>query len=181
MVDVYARRIVGWKVSRSTRTDFVLDALEQALWARKPTKGGSIHHSDRGEQYVSIRYIERLADAGIEPSVGSVGDSYDNAMAESIIGLFKAEVIERQSWPNLEAVEMATLNGQHWYNHKRLLGPIGYVPRRKPKKPTISDPVIWPKRPDRLTPTSLRDSRDDSEWPRVMPFTASRAAQHRLH
>ena len=128
VVDVYARRIVGWKVSRSARTDFVLDALEQSLWARKPTKGGLIHHSDRGVQYVSIRYTERLADAGIESSVGSVGDSYDNAMAESIIGLFKTEVIERQSWPNLEAVEMATLNWQHWYNHKRLLGPIGYVP-----------------------------------------------------
>lgn len=128
VVDVYARRIVGWKVSRSARTDFVLDALEQALWARKPTKGGLIHHSDRGVQYVSIRYTDRLADAGIEPSVGSVGDSYDNAMAESIIGLFKTEVIERQSWPNLEAVELATLNWQHWYNHKRLLGPIGYLP-----------------------------------------------------
>ncbi len=128
VIDVYARRIVGWKVSRSARTDFVLDALEQALWARKPTKGGLVHHSDRGVQYVSIRYSERLADAGIESSVGSVGDSYDNAMAESIIGLFKTEVIERQSWPNLEAVEMATLNWQHWYNHKRLLGPIGYVP-----------------------------------------------------
>lgn len=128
VVDVYARRIVGWKVSRSARTDFVLDALEQALWARKPTEGGLIHHSDRGVQYVSIRYTDRLADAGIEPSVGSVGDSYDNAMAESIIGLFKTEVIERQSWPNLEAVEMATLNWQHWYNHKRLLEPIGYRP-----------------------------------------------------
>lgn len=128
VIDVYARRIVGWKVSRSARTDFVLDALEQALWARKPTQGGLIHHSDRGVQYVSIRYSERLAEAGIESSVGSVGDSYDNAMAESIIGLFKTEVIERQSWPNLEAVELATLSWQHWYNHKRLLGPIGYVP-----------------------------------------------------
>jgi putative transposase len=128
VIDVYARRIVGWRVSRSSRTDFVLDALEQALWARKPTKGGLIHHSDRGVQYVSIRYTERLSDAGIEPSVGSVGDSYDNAMAESIIGLFKTEVIDRQRWPSLEAVEMATLNWQHWYNHKRLLGPIGYLP-----------------------------------------------------
>ena len=128
VIDVYARRIVGWKVSRSARTDFVLDALEQALWARKPCKGGLIHHSDRGVQYVSIRYSERLAEAGIEPSVGSVGDSYDNAMAESIIGLFKTEVIDRQRWSNLEAVEMATLTWQHWYDHKRLLGPIGYVP-----------------------------------------------------
>lgn len=106
----------------------MLDALEQALWARKPTKGGLIHHSDRGVQYVSIRYSERLVEADIESSVGSVGDFYDNAMAESIIGLFKTEVIERQSWPNLESVEMATLNWQHWYNHKRLLGPIGYLP-----------------------------------------------------
>lgn len=128
VVDVYARRIVGWKVSRSAKTDFVLDALEQALCARKPIRGGLIHHSDRGVQYVSIRYSERLAQAGIEPSVGSVGDSYDNAMAESIIGLFKTEVIEHQSWQTLEAVEMATLNWQHWYNHKRLLGPIGYIP-----------------------------------------------------
>lgn len=128
VVDVFARRIVGWKVSRSSKTDFVLDALEQALWARKPTKGGLIHHSDRGVQYVSIRYTERLANAGIEPSVGTVGDSYDNALAESIIGLFKTEVIERQSWQNLEAVEMATLNWTHWFNHKRLLGPIGDIP-----------------------------------------------------
>ena len=128
VIDVYARRIVGWKASRSTRTDFVLDALEQALWARKPTQGGLIHHSDRGVQYVSIRYSERLAKAGIEPSVGSVGDSYDNALAESIIGLFKTEVIERQSWPSLEDVEMATLNWTHWFNHKRLFGPLGDIP-----------------------------------------------------
>ena len=106
----------------------MLDALEQALWARKPLKVGLIDHSDRGVQYVSIRYSERRADAGIEPSVGSVGDSYDNAMAESIIGIFKTEVIEPQCWPNQEAVEMATLNWQHWYNHKRLLGPIGFLP-----------------------------------------------------
>ncbi len=115
-------------MSRSSKTDFVLDALEQALWARKPTKGGLIHHSDRGVQYVSIRYTERLANAGIEPSVGTVGDLYDNALAASIIGLFKTEIIERQSWQNLEAVEMATLNWTHWFNHKRLLGPIGDIP-----------------------------------------------------
>ena len=128
VIDVFARRIVGWKASSSARTDFVLDALEQALWARKPTLGGLIHHSDRGSQYVSIRYTERLAEAGIEPSVGSVGDSYDNALAETIIGLFKTEVIDRQSWKHRDAVELATLDWVDWYNHKRLLGPIGHIP-----------------------------------------------------
>jgi putative transposase len=128
IVDVFARRIVGWKVSASSRTDFVLDALEQALHARQPTQGNLIHHSDRGVQYVSIRYTERLAEAGIEPSVGSVGDSYDNALAETINGLYKAEVIHRQSWKNLEAVEFATLDWVDWFNNRRLLGPIGDVP-----------------------------------------------------
>ena len=110
VIDVFARRIVGWRVSASQRTDFVLDALEQALHARRPAQGGLIHHSDRGTQYVSIRYTERLAEAGIEPSVGSVGDSYDNALAETINGLYKAEVIHRQSWKNPDAVEFATLD-----------------------------------------------------------------------
>lgn len=128
VVDVYARRIVGWKVSGSARTDFVLDALEQALYDRRPTPGGLIHHSDRGVQYVSIRYTERLAEAGIEPSVGSVGDSYDNALAETINGLYKAEVIHRRSWRNLQDVELATLEWVDWFNHKRLLGPIGDLP-----------------------------------------------------
>lgn len=128
VIDVFARRIVGWKVSSSARTDFVLDALEQALHARQPTQGGLIHHSDRGVQYVSIRYTERLAEAGIEPSVGSVGDSYDNALAESINGLYKAEVIHRRSWASREAVELATLEWVDWFNHRRLLGPIGNVP-----------------------------------------------------
>lgn len=110
VVDVFARRIVGWKVSNAMRTDFVLDALEQALHERKPfDSGGLIHHSDRGSQYVSIRYSERLAEAGIEASVGSVGDSYDNALAETINGLYKAEVIHRKSWRTREAVEWATL------------------------------------------------------------------------
>lgn len=127
IIDVYARRIVGWKASRSARTDFVLDALEQALYARK-RDGELIHHSDRGVQYVSIRYTERLAEAGIESSVGSVGDSYDNALAETINGLYKAEVIHRQSWKNLEAVELATLTWVDWFNHRRLLGPIGSIP-----------------------------------------------------
>ena len=129
VIDVFARRIVGWKVSSSARTDFVLDALEQALHARRPAGDeGLVHHSDRGVQYVSIRYSERLAEAGIEPSVGSVGDSYDNALAETINGLYKAEVIHRRSWRNLEAVELATLNWVDWFNHKRLLGPIGDIP-----------------------------------------------------
>lgn len=110
-------------------TDFVLDALEQALYARQPERDGALtHHSDRGVQYVSIRYTERLAEAGIEPSVGSKGDSYDNALAETINGLYKAEVIHRRSWPNRESVELATLEWVSWFNHHRLLGPIGYIP-----------------------------------------------------
>ena len=129
VVDVFARRIVGWRVSNSMRTDFVLDALEQALHARQPSRmDGLIHHSDRGSQYVSIRYTERLAEAGIEPSVGSKGDSYDNALAETINGLYKAELIYRQSWRSREAVEIATLKWVHWYNHQRLLSSIGYIP-----------------------------------------------------
>jgi transposase InsO family protein len=129
VIDVYARRIVGWRVSTSMHTEFVLDALEQALYARRPERDGAlIHHSDRGSQYVSIRYSERLAEAGIEPSVGSKGDSYDNALAETINGLYKAEVIHRRSWPTRESVELATLEWVSWFNHQRLLGPIGYVP-----------------------------------------------------
>jgi transposase InsO family protein len=129
VIDVFSRHIVGWKVSGSARTDFVLDALEQALYARRPAgHGGLIHHSDRGVQYVSIRYTERLAEAGIEPSVGSVGDSYDNALAETINGLYKAEVIHRQSWKSREAVELATLAWVDWFNHRRLLEPIGNMP-----------------------------------------------------
>ena len=129
VVDVYARRIVGWRVSRSMQTDFVLDALEQALYARKPLREGAlIHHSDRGSQYVSIRYSERLTEAGIEPSVGSKGDSYDNALAETINGLYKAELIHRRGpWKTREAVEIATLEWVTWFNHHRLLEPIGYV------------------------------------------------------
>ena len=129
VVDVFARRIVGWRVSRSAQTAFVLDALEQALHARRPVEGGLVHHSDRGVQYVSITYTRRLADAGIEPSVGSVGDSYDNALAETVIGLFKTEVIRRLGpWRSLQAVEWATLEWVDWYNHRRLLEPLGHVP-----------------------------------------------------
>jgi transposase InsO family protein len=130
VIDAFARRIVGWRVSRTAHAAFVLDALEQALHDRRPVRGaGLVHHSDRGVQYVSIRYTERLAEAGIEPSVGSVGDSYDNALAESVIGLFKTEVIRRRSpWRNLEAIEFATLEWVDWFNHRRLLEAIGNVP-----------------------------------------------------
>jgi putative transposase len=129
VIDVFARRIVGWRVSRTAHAGFVLDALEQALHDRRPAKGGLIHHSDRGGQYVSIRYTERLLGAGIEPSVGSVGDSYDNALAETVIGLFKTEVIRwRGPWRSLEAVEFATLDWVDWYNNRRLLEPIGNMP-----------------------------------------------------
>lgn len=128
VIDVFSRAIVGWRVSNSLRTDLALDALEQALHAR-PRVDGLVHHSDRGTQYVAFRYTERLAQAGIERSVGSVGDSYDNALAESINGLFKAEVIRRLGpWRSIDDVEYATLTWVHWFNTKRLLGPIGYVP-----------------------------------------------------
>ena len=130
VIDVFARRIVGWRVSASLATDFVLDALEQAIYDRRSTGVDDlVHHSDRGTQYLSMRYTDRLAEAGIEPSVGSRGDSYDNALAESIIGLFKTEVIQRKGpWRHLEAVEFATLTWVDWFNTRRLLEPIGYVP-----------------------------------------------------
>ncbi len=130
VIDVFARRIVGWRVSSSMTTDFVLDALEQALYARRPGDDGTlIHHSDRGSQYVSIRYSERLAEAGIEPSVGSRGDSYDNALAETINGLYKAELIHRRApWKTRESVELATLEWVAWFNHHRLMEPLGYIP-----------------------------------------------------
>ena len=130
VIDVFARRIVGWRVSSSMHTDFVLDALEQALYARQPNpEEALIHHSDRGSQYVSIRYSERLAEAGIEPSVGSKGDSYDNALAETINGLYKAKMIHRRApWKTKESVELATLEWVSWFNHHRLLEPIGYIP-----------------------------------------------------
>ena len=130
VIDVYARRIVGWRASRTAHASFVLDALEQALHDRRPVhRCGLVHHSDRGSQYVSIRYSERLAEAGIEPSVGSVGDSYDNALAETINGLYKAEVIHRRGpWKSFEAVELATLEWVNWFNNRRLLEPIGNIP-----------------------------------------------------
>ena len=130
VIDVFARRIVGWRVSSSMRTDFVLDALEQALYDRQPERQDALdHHSDRGSQYVSILYTERLAEAGIEPSVGSRGDSYDNALAETINGLYKAELIHRRApWKTKESVELATLEWVSWFNHHRLLRSIGYIP-----------------------------------------------------
>ncbi len=130
VVDVYSRFIVGWRASRSLRTDLALDALEQAIWARELNGTDRlVHHSDRGSQYLSIRYTERLAEAGIEPSVGSRGDSYDNALAESIIGLYKTELIRnRGPWKNLDDVEYATLEWVDWFNHRRLLAPIGNIP-----------------------------------------------------
>ena len=128
VIDVFARRIVGWRVDRSMKTELVLDALEQALWARK-NRFELIHHSDRGSQYLSIRYTERLAEAGIIASVGTTGDSYDNALAETIIGLYKAEVIHhRGPWKGREAVEYATLEWVDWFNNRRLLEPIGNIP-----------------------------------------------------
>jgi len=130
VIDVFARRIVGWRVSSSMRTDFVLDALEQAIYARGGSlPAGLVHHSDHGSQYLSMRYTDRLADAGAAPSVGSRGDAYDNALAESVIGLFKTEVIQRLGpWRHLESVEFSTLTWVDWFNTQRLLEPIGYVP-----------------------------------------------------
>ncbi len=130
VIDAYARRIIGWRVSRTAHAGFVLDALEQALHERRPVSGGGlVHHSDRGVQYVSIKYTERLADAGVEPSVGSIGDSYDNALAETINGLYKAEVIHRRGpWRSMETVEFATLEWVDWFNNRRLLEPIGNIP-----------------------------------------------------
>ncbi|GCD67219.1 transposase [Acetobacter pasteurianus NBRC 3279] len=128
IIDVFARVIVGWRVSSTAHTDFVLDALEQALCQRRP-EGKVPHHSDRGCQYVSIRYTQRLAEAGLVASVGSVGDSYDNALAETINGLYKTELIYRQGpWKNREAVELATLKWVDWFNNRRLLSSIGNIP-----------------------------------------------------
>jgi transposase InsO family protein len=128
VIDVFARRIIGWRVARSMHAELVLDALEQAVWSRSGVRG-VVHHSDHGSQYLCIRYSERLAEVGAQPSVGSVGDSYDNALAETIIGLYKTEVIhQRGPWRNLEAVEYATLEWVDWFNHRRLLEPIGNVP-----------------------------------------------------
>ncbi|EDV8767506.1 IS3 family transposase [Salmonella enterica subsp. enterica serovar Braenderup] len=132
IIDVFAGRIVGWRVSSSMETTFVLDALEQALWARRPS--GTIHHSDKGSQYVSLAYTQRLKDAELLASTGSTGDSYDNAMAESINGLYKAEVIHRKRWKNLAEVELATLTWVDWYNNRRLLERLGHIPPAEAEK-----------------------------------------------
>jgi transposase InsO family protein len=150
VIDVFARRIVGWRVSSSMQTDFVLDALEQALYARRREREGElVHHSDRGSQYVSIRYSERLAEAGIEPSVGSTGDSYDNALAETINGLYKAELgVRRAPWKSKEAVELATLEWVSWFNHHRLLSRSVTYRRRSSRTPTTVNSPSRPSRPD---------------------------------
>ena len=136
VIDVYARRIVGWRASRTAHTAFVLDALEQALHERRPLhRGGLVHHSDRGSQYLSIKYTERLAEAGIEPSVGRVGDSYDSALSETINGLYKAEVIHRRGqWQNFETVEVATLEWVDWFIYRRLMEPIGNIPTGRSRR-----------------------------------------------
>ena len=165
VIDVFARRIVGWRASRTAHATFVLDALDQALHARRPAPGdGLIHHSDRGGQYLSIRY---LADAGVVPSVGSVGDSYDNALAETINGLYKAEVIHRRGpWRSLEAVEYATLEWVDWFNNRRLLEPIG-KPRQnnaggtsRSRRPSPPDP----KRRASDEPGAVQGCDSGTEW-----------------
>jgi putative transposase len=129
VIDAFSRFIVGWQASRSLRTDLALDALEMAIWRRQAQLEGLVHHSDRGSQYLSIRYTERLAEAGAACSVGSVGDSYDNALAETIIGLYKTELIRRRGpWKGIDQVEYATLEWVDWFNHRRLLEPIGHIP-----------------------------------------------------
>ena len=147
VIDTFARRIVGWRASRTAHAGFVLDALEQALHDRRPIhRGGLVHHSDRGSQYVSIKYTERLAEAGIEPSVGSVGDSYDNALAETINGLYKAEVIHRRGpWRSFEAVELATLEWVDWFNHRRLLEPIGNIPPAEAEQRYFAERAAQPR------------------------------------
>ena len=160
VIDAYARRIVGWRVSNSLRTDLALDALEQAIHDRQPQDGdGLVHHSDRGVQYVAIRYSERLGQAGIEPSVGSVGDSYDNALAESVIGLFKTEVIRRRGpWRNIDDVEFAVLEWVDWFNHRRLLAPIGMIPPAEKEHDYYRQPqpTELPRKASVLRPESLR-------------------------
>ncbi len=154
VIDAFARRIVGWRVSRTAHASFVLDALEQALHQRRPVRDdGLVHHSDRGSQYLALRYTDRLAEAGVQPSVGSVGDSYDNALAETINGLFKAEVIHRRGpWRSMEAVEFATLEWVDWFNNRRLLEPIGNIPPPRQKRATMPKPrrKPWPPNPTQM-------------------------------
>jgi transposase InsO family protein len=156
VIDAFAPRIVGWRTSRTAHAGFVLDAPEQALHERRPANGnGLVHHSDHGSQYLSIRYAERLAERGIEPPVGSVGDSEDNALAESVIGLFRTELIERRwPWRSFEAVELATLGWVDWFNTHRLFSPIGHVPPAEAEancSPSLR-PRSWPRNPNDLPP-----------------------------
>ena len=155
VIDAFSRFIIGWQASRSLRTDLALDALEMAIWRRRGGLDGLVHHSDRGGQYLAIRYTERLAEAGAVTSVGSRGDSYDNALAETIIGLYKTELIRRRSpWKGIDDVEYATLEWVDWFNHRRLLEPIGHVP------PAEFETAYWrseaPDSIDRLKQPSLR-------------------------
>jgi putative transposase len=153
VVDAFSRFLVGWQASRSLRTDLALDALEMAIWRRRGGLDGLVHHSDRGSQYLSIRYTERLAEAGAVTSVGSRGDSYDNALAETIIGLYKTELIRRRGpWKGLDEVEYATLEWVDWFNHRRLLAPIGHVP------PAEFEAISWTKQ----TPDSIDGLKDPS-------------------
>lgn len=156
VIDAYSRFIVGWRTTTTLRADLALDALEQALWARDPKPGGQlVHHSDAGAQYLSIRYTDRLVETGISPSVGSVGDSYDNALAESVIGLYKTELIRNKGpWRNLDQVEYATLEYVDWFNHRRLLEPIGDIPPAE--KEANYHHQHPPKRPKQLTKNTLR-------------------------
>jgi len=157
VIDVFSRRIVGWRVSRSLGSDLALDALEQAIYEREAASGEPlVHHSDRGGQYLSIRYTERLALAGIEPSVGSRGDSYDNALAETIIGLYKTELIEpRGPWTSLQDVELATLGWVWWFNHHRLFGPLDHIPPAEYEE-QYQQPLSTQPGSRSLTPNSLR-------------------------
>ena len=162
VVDAYARRIVGWRVSRSAHAGFVLDALEQALHGRRPVGGRLAHRSDRGSQYLALRCTDRLAEAGIESSAGSVGDAYDNALAETINGLFKAEVIHRRGPRcSFEAVEFATLEWVDWFNNRRLLGPIGYVPPAEAEASHCAALDVVPLAAQH-TPNRLRETRSGS-------------------
>jgi putative transposase len=155
IIDAFSRMLVGWQAARSLRTDLALDALEMAIWRRQAQLEGLVHHSDRGSQYLAIRYTERLAEAGAVTSVGSRGDSYDNALAETIIGLYKAELIRRRGpWRGLDEVEYATLEWVDWFNHRRLLEPIGHIPPAEFE--AAHHPGEDPSRTNRLKDPSLR-------------------------
>jgi transposase InsO family protein len=177
VIDVFSRMIVGWRVFSSMSGELTLDALEQALWAGDHN-GELVHHSDRGSQYLAIRYTERLVEEGIDPPVGSVGDSYDNAMDESIIGLFKTEVIRPGGpWRSLEAVEYATLEWVDWFNNRRLLGPIGDIPPVELEQ-AYYDSLDAPAMAAGLNQRSLRRSRGGSRWLSLPRRYSSQVAVH---